>query len=59
MEPFDYFASLDLVIKKKYDALRDFYYHKENAESVAEKYNYQPNVVASCIFQPLFVQLFW
>lgn len=40
MEPFEYFASRDPVIKKKYDALRDFYYHKENADSVAEKYDY-------------------
>jgi hypothetical protein len=40
MEPFEYFASRDPVIKKKYDALRDFYYHMENADRVAEKYGY-------------------
>jgi len=40
MEPFDYFASRDPVIKKKYDALRDFFYHNESADSVAEKYDY-------------------
>jgi len=40
MEPFEYFASRDPVIKKKYDALRDFYYHMENADCVAEKYGY-------------------
>ncbi len=40
MEPFKYFASRDPVIKKKYDALRDFYYHMENADRVAEKYGY-------------------
>jgi len=40
MEPFDYFASRDPVIKKKYDALRDFFYHKEDADTVAEKYGY-------------------
>ncbi|MCK5136772.1 MAG: hypothetical protein KAR19_13360 [Bacteroidales bacterium] len=40
MEPFDYFASRDPVIKKKYDALRDFFYHNESADTVAEKYDY-------------------
>ncbi|MBA7589351.1 hypothetical protein ES708_31433 [subsurface metagenome] len=40
MEPFDYFASRDPVIKKKYDALRDFFYNKENAYIVAEEYGY-------------------
>jgi len=40
MEPFNYFASRDPVIKKKYDALRDFFYNKENADTVAKKYGY-------------------
>jgi len=40
MEPFDYFDSREPVIKKKYDALRDFYYHGEDAVTVAEKYGY-------------------
>ncbi len=40
MEPFDYFASRDPVIKKKYDALRDFFYNHESADTVAEKYGY-------------------
>ncbi len=40
MEPFDYFASRDPVIKKKYDALRDFFYNKEDADTVAQKYSY-------------------
>jgi transposase len=40
MEPFDYFNSQDLVTKKKYDALRDFYYSKESADAVAQKYGY-------------------
>ena len=40
MEPFNYFASRDPVIKKKYDALRDFFYNKENADTVAKKYDY-------------------
>jgi len=40
MEPFDYFASRDPVIKKKYDALRDFFYSKEDADTVAQKYGY-------------------
>lgn len=40
MKAFDYFNSTDLVIKKKYDALRDFYYYKKNAEDVARNYGY-------------------
>ena len=40
MKTFDYFASRDPVIKKKYDALRDFFYNKENADTVANKYGY-------------------
>ena len=40
MKPFDYFESRDLVVKKKYDALRDFFYNKENADAVAKKYGY-------------------
>lgn len=40
MEPFDYFSSHEPVIKKKYAALRDFYYHGEDTDSVAEKYGY-------------------
>jgi len=40
MEPFDYFDSRHPVIKKKYDALRDFFYHKKDADTVADKYGY-------------------
>lgn len=40
MEPFDYFASREPVIKKKYDALRDFFYNKESADTVTKKYGY-------------------
>jgi hypothetical protein len=40
MEPFEYFDSQDLVTKKKYDALRDFFYSKESADAVAQKYGY-------------------
>lgn len=40
MEPFEYFESQDLVIKKKYDALRAFFYEKINAETVAKRYGY-------------------
>ena len=40
MEPFDYFVSHKPVIKKKYDALRDFFYNKQSADMVAEKYGY-------------------
>lgn len=37
----NYFANNDLVIKKKYDALKDFFYYKEDATSVAKKYDYK------------------
>jgi transposase len=40
MEPFDYFASQEPVIKKKYDALRDFYYNGDDADTVASRYGY-------------------
>ena len=36
-----YFENNDLVIKKKYDALKDFFYNKEDAASVAKKYDYK------------------
>jgi len=40
MTSYDYFSRTDLVIKKKYDALKDFYFHREKAEIVAHKYGY-------------------
>ncbi len=40
MDAFNYFNNVDLVIKKKYDALKDFYFHKKKAEQVARKYGY-------------------
>jgi len=40
MEPFDYFDSRDPVVKKKYDSLRDFFYNREAADTVALKYGY-------------------
>jgi hypothetical protein len=40
MNGYEYFADKNLVIKKKYDALKDFFFYKEKAEIVAQKYNY-------------------
>lgn len=40
MEPHTYFAQQDIVNKKKYDALRSFYFEKLTAEEVAKKYGY-------------------
>ena len=40
MNAFNYFNSSDLVIKKKYDALKDFYFHKKKAVQVANEYGY-------------------
>jgi transposase len=36
-----YFTNNDLVIKKQYDALKDFFYNGEDATSVAKKYDYK------------------
>lgn len=40
MEPIQYFTSNELIIKKKYDALRAFYYEKQKAKDVAKNYGY-------------------
>jgi hypothetical protein len=40
MNPVDYFGNFDLAIKKKYDALREYFYKKRSAKEVAEKYSY-------------------
>ena len=40
MEPYIYFANQELINKKKYDALRAFFYKKLPAEDVAKTYGY-------------------
>jgi hypothetical protein len=40
MEPFDYFKQHDIVNKKRYDALRAFFFEKLPAEEVALTYGY-------------------
>lgn len=40
MTTFDYFDRQDIVTKKQYDALRAFFYEKQKAEVVAEKFGY-------------------
>jgi hypothetical protein len=40
MEPFDYFESLEIVNKKRYDALRAFFFEKLPAEKVALTFGY-------------------
>lgn len=40
MEPYSYFKSQEIVNKKKYDALRAFYYEKQPAQEVASNYGY-------------------
>lgn len=47
MEPFDYFSSQEPVIKKKYDALRDFYYNGDDADTVASRYGYSKSAFYS------------
>jgi hypothetical protein len=42
MKPVDYFGNFDLAIKKKYDALREYFYKKSPAKEVAKKYSYTP-----------------
>jgi transposase len=41
MDAFEYFADQNLVIKKKYDALRDFFFLGKKAEEVAKTYGYK------------------
>lgn len=41
MDAIEYFSNNDLVIKKKYDALKDFYYYGKSAEEVAKTYGYK------------------
>ena len=36
----EYFESRDVASKKKYDALRAFYFEKRKAKDVAEEYGY-------------------
>lgn len=40
MKAYLYFDNHDIVVKKKYDALRDFFYHKKKAKIVADTYGY-------------------
>ena len=40
MNPFQYFEKQEPTIKKKYDALRAFFYEKQKAEDVASEYGY-------------------
>lgn len=40
MDAYTYFASLDILNKKKYDALRAFYFDKRPAEDVAKEFGY-------------------
>jgi hypothetical protein len=40
MDPFTYFASMDVLNKKKYDALRAFYLDMRPAEDVAKEFGY-------------------
>ena len=40
MNTYQYFSECNSSSKKKYDALRDFYYQKHNATDVANKYGY-------------------
>lgn len=40
MKPVDYFKNNELVIKKKYDALREYFLENNSADVVAKKYSY-------------------
>ncbi len=41
MDAFQYFSELGCPSKKKYDALKDFYYSKHKAADVANRYGYK------------------
>ena len=40
MKPVDYFENNEIVIKKKYDALREYFYENRSAIDIAKKYSY-------------------
>ena len=40
MSPYSYFEQIDIVNKKKYDALRAFFFEKMSAKDVAQHYGY-------------------
>jgi transposase len=40
MEPYFYFERNDIINKRRYDALRDFFFLKHSAAEVADKYGY-------------------
>ena len=40
MEPYSYFSNQENITKKKYDALRAFFFEKRTAEDVANEYGY-------------------
>lgn len=47
MDPYDYFADNSNINKKKYDALRAFFYEKRPAEEVAENIGYSLSALYS------------
>jgi len=49
MDAYEYFSNKDLVIKKKYDALRDFFYHNIPAETISKNYGYSISAFYSLI----------
>lgn len=49
MKAKDYFLSTEIVIKKKYDALRSYFVDCKSVKEVAENYNYTPNSFYSLI----------
>ena len=49
MEPQDYFLSLEIVNKKRYDALRAFFLEKRSAQEVADTYGYSLSSLYSLI----------
>jgi len=49
MKAKEYFLSTELVIKKKYDALRSYYVDCKPAKEVAKNYNYTPSSFYSLI----------
>lgn len=47
--PFDYFANIENVHKKKYDALRAFFFDKRKADDVAQEFGYTLSAFYSLI----------
>jgi hypothetical protein len=48
MEPEEYFETMEIINKKRYDALRAFFIEKRTAQEVAKGYGYTQSSLPVC-----------